>query len=209
MPHSFWHRCTYESQSTAEEVRFGASDYFLHSDRDAAKCRRDNFPPDTVDGEPPDDENQWTWGERYNDWNAWGGYDKNGTPKSKDDRATSPEKSDSSRPAILSPVPETHPPEPIIPKPPAAATSPAVSSAVAEERFRPATQRVSATPSMSEAPCASRYQEDPHALQALAVGGPPKTLDDRRARQVYANRLILPPAIYDMLVFGEAPSTGN
>ena len=138
-----------------------------------------------------------------------GDYDKNGTPKSKDDRATTSGKSDSSRPAIPSPVPETPLPEPSIQKLPADVASPDISSAVAEERYRPATQRVSATPPASEDPRVSRYQGDSHALQALAVGWPPGTLDDRYARQVYANRLSLSPAIYYILVFGEAPSPGN
>ena len=95
----------------------------------------------------------------------------------------------------------THPPQ-------VDAASPIVSSDAAEERLHPATQRVSVTPSMSDAPIASRNQEDSHASKALAIGWPPKTLDERYARQEYASRLDPAPAIYNMIVFGEAPLPG-
>ena len=59
--------------------------------------------------------------------------------------------------------------------------------------------------SISDAMNMSQFQEDFRNLQALAARGKPQTLDERYARQVYANRLGLAPAVYNMLVFGEAP----
>ena len=40
-------------------------------------------------------------------------------------------------------------------------------------------------------------------LQAMAIHGAPLTHEDRIARQVIANRLSLPPEVYNFLVFGE------
>ena len=59
--------------------------------------------------------------------------------------------------------------------------------------------------SISDAMSMNQFQEDFRKLQALAAQGRPRTLDERYARQVYANRLGLAPAVYNMLVFGEAP----
>ena len=51
----------------------------------------------------------------------------------------------------------------------------------------------------------TRYQDDFQALQLMANHGPPRTLDERYARQVIANRLGLTPLMYNMMVFGEVP----
>ena len=68
---SFWHRCAYESQSTAEEVRFAHPPIFYIQSDIPPNAAATTSPPDAVDDAPPDDANQWTWAERYNDWNAW------------------------------------------------------------------------------------------------------------------------------------------
>ena len=94
------------------------------------------------------------------------------------------------RPKESIPAPETSPAEPVsTPEP-----SPNDSVSVAPSGTRT---------TMSDAMTSTQFCADFQALQTLAARGRPTTLDDRYARQVYANRLNLAPAVYNMLVFGE------
>ena len=45
------------------------------------------------------------------------------------------------------------------------------------------------------------------ALRRLALPGPPLTREDRISRQDLADRLALPPELYNLLVFGESGDT--
>ena len=80
-------------------------------------------------------------------------------------------------------------PVPVSDKPPTPRVSVAMSASVTSSEFSP-----------------TRYREDFQSLQLMANNGPPRTLDERYARQVLANRLDLTPLMYNMMVFGEVPT---
>ena len=146
------------------------------------------------------DEPGWTWSDWNNSWHAWGQTELDNLNAA---RGLEPgQDTEPDTPSIRVPMPTTPPPVPCMtveeePGGAAPPVTPVPSSTALPDG------RISLPQTISEAPSASRFQEDFTALQALAVHGPPRTLDDRYARQVYANRLNLAPVIYNMLVSGE------
>ena len=146
----------------------------------------------------------------WEEWKAWHGYGNNPAPDpelAQEVKTTSNDASTANRTQEATPVPEdvgtavtSINPAPVDPEVKAAEPEASNDTATVKSIGRPSTNRLTSVASQS------RFQEDFLALQALAATGKPTSLEDRYSRQVYANRLSLTPALYNMLVFGEAPA---